>query len=137
MIISGFGFNKLLFKENFNYKSKNIYLILSIFFFSNIFLLINFFYPLNIYINTLLFFLPLIFIKYLDFQSLKKIFFFSIKFAIFFALLISYDNINRPDAGLYHYPFMSMLNSGALFSVRNLHFRLSYFNNSVFICRFQ
>jgi len=127
MVISGFGFNKLLFKENFNYKSKNIYLILSFIFFSNIFLLINFFYPLNIYINTFLFFLPLIFIKYLDFQSLKKIFFFSIKFAIFFALLVSYDNINRPDAGLYHYPFMSMLNSEKIiFGSANLHFRFAH-----------
>tara|TARA_A100001035_G_scaffold244646_1_gene212469 strand:+ start:302 stop:1918 length:1617 start_codon:yes stop_codon:yes gene_type:complete len=127
MIISGYVFNLVLFKENFNYKKKNIYLILSFIFFSNIFLIVNFFLPLNLLVNTLIFLIPLVFIKNIKILDIKKILIYSLKFAIFFALLVGYDNINRPDAGLYHFPYMSTLNSEKIiFGSANIHFRYAH-----------
>jgi len=127
MIISGYSFNKFFFKENFDYKQKNIYLIFSFIFFSNIFLILNFFFSLNIYLNTLIFLLPLVFIYKIKSKDIKKIILFSFKFTIFFILLVSFDNINRPDAGLYHYPYMNILNSEKIiFGSANLHFRFAH-----------
>lgn len=64
-------------------------------------------------------------------------------FSIFFALFISFDNVNRPDAGLYHLPLISILNENKIiFGSANLHFRFGHtsivqyleagFNNIIF-----
>ena len=73
------------------------------------------------------------------FENLKI----SLIFSILFVLLISYDNINRPDAGLYHLPFISILNENKIITgLANLHFRFGHtsilqyleagFNNFIF-----
>lgn len=46
---------------------------------------------------------------------------------MFSIFLIAYDNINRPDAGLYHYPFMKILNEHKIIlGSANLHFRFGH-----------
>ena len=58
-------------------------------------------------------------------------------------ILISYDNVYRPDAGLYHLPFISILNENKIIiGLSNLHFRFGHisivqylsasFNNHLF-----
>ena len=130
------------FFKNFN-SDKTVEYIISIIFLSNLFLILNFFTSLNKFINTLIFFIPLIYIFFLD----KKLIFENIKisliFSVFFVLLISFDNINRPDAGLYHLPYISTLNENKIIvGLANLHFRFGHtsilqyleagFNNFIF-----
>ena len=70
-----------------------------------------------------------------------------LKFAIICSLLgtiiISYDNVYRPDAGSYHLPFISILNENKIIiGLSNLHFRFGHisimqylsasFNNHLF-----
>ena len=141
MLILGKFIVSKLFKI-FN-TDKTIEYVLSIIFLSNLFLILNFFTSLNKFINTLVFFIPLIYIFFLDkkllFENLKI----SLIFSILFVLLISYDNINRPDAGLYHLPFISILNENKIIiGLANIHFRFGHtsilqyleagFNNFIF-----
>ena len=52
---------------------------------------------------------------------------FLISFAFFSVLIISFDTINRPDAGLYHFPFINILNDKQLIvGLSNLHFRYGH-----------
>ena len=42
-------------------------------------------------------------------------------------IIISFDTINRPDAGLYHFPFINILNDKQLIvGLSNLHFRYGH-----------
>lgn len=76
-------------------------------------LLTNFFFGLSILINTTIFILIIIYGFYRN--SFKKIFN-KINFkalvliSLFATILIFLSNSNRPDAGLYHFPFIKLLN---------------------------
>ena len=107
-------------------------------------LLINFFAPLNIIINSVILIFPLIIIfnnkeYYFSINFLKFVIFNSI---IVF-LLMAKSNIYRPDAILYHLPYINILNEEKIiFGLSNLHFRYahvsiiqyfsSFFNNFIF-----
>jgi hypothetical protein len=106
-------------------------------------LLLNFFTPLNKSINTFLFVLViLIFLIKIRITIAKKEIFFLINASIISFFLILLNNINRPDAGLYHLPYISILNEyKIIFGLNNLHARfghvsiiqyLSAFNNNYF-----
>jgi hypothetical protein len=106
-------------------------------------LLLNFFTPLNKNINTFLFVLViLIFLIKTKTTIKKKEIFFLINASIISFFLILLNNINRPDAGLYHLPYISILNEyKIIFGLNNLHARfghasiiqyLSAFNNNYF-----
>ena len=42
-------------------------------------------------------------------------------------VLIIFSNVNRPDAGLYHLPYVSMLNdSKIIIGSSNIHFRFGH-----------
>ena len=42
-------------------------------------------------------------------------------------LIISLDNTNRPDAGLYHLPYINILNeSNLIVGISNIHFRYGH-----------
>lgn len=113
-----------------------------IIFLSFIALLINFFFPLNLLVNNLIFFIGIlysIFIRNLIKKSIKISF---ITGFVSFLLLIL-DQSNRPDAGLYHLPYVSILNDNKIiFGLTNIHFRFGHtsilqylsaiFNNSFF-----
>jgi hypothetical protein len=91
-------------------------------------LLLNFFVPLNQLTNTLVYILIIIIFLFktkLNFN--KKIFFFLIISSLITFLLIIKSNVNRPDAGLYHLPYVSILNENKiLFGLSNIHFRFGH-----------
>jgi len=91
-------------------------------------LVLNFFVPLNSRINSIIYFI--IFISFL----IKKKFKLDTNFLNFLFvsslitfLLIIYSNINRPDAGLYHLPYISIINENKIiFGINNIHIRFGH-----------
>ena len=96
-------------------------------------LLLNYFFPLNKYLGTIFLFVSLI-IFYFFFNRYKKkveliLLIIFISFTTF--IFITSANINRPDAGLYHLPYISILQENKLIlGLTNLHYR--YGHTSVF-----
>ena len=123
----GFTFFSFFFKEKV---SKNNLLEIPLFgiiFLSFFAVTINFFFPINQIVGTLI----LIFGIFSFILALKNNYFIITKIFknIFISsfityLLISFSNIYRPDAGLYHLPFVSMINENKIIlgSV-NINFR--------------
>ena len=88
-------------------------------------LVLNFFLPLGKELNT---FILIIGITYLliirTLKYKKKEFFYILLSSVITSSLILYSNINRPDGGLYHLPYISYLNEHKLiFGLSNIHFR--------------
>ena len=108
-------------------------------------LLLNFFVPLNPKINSLLYtFIIIIFLfkTKLNFNKKSLVFLLISSFITF--LLLFKSNVNRPDAGLYHLPYISILNENKIiFGLSNIHSRFSHVsimqylsamnNNSLFL----
>ena len=88
----------------------------------------NFFYPLNIYVNSIILLLFLIiFIKYRKYYFNFKFLKFIIILSFLITILITESNVYRPDAGLYHLPFIGILNSEKIIiGLSNLHFRFGH-----------
>ena len=105
-------------------------------------LILNFFLPLSKEINTiiLIFGFVTFFLKRKKNFKKKEIYYLILSSVITSALII-YSNVNRPDAGLYHLPYISYLNENKIiFGLSNVHFRfgtvsimqyLSAINNNV------
>ena len=96
-------------------------------YFSFLALFVNFFAPLSVIINTLIL-LIISFIFFFKKKSFNKkellILFITIFFCFF---VITLDTINRPDAGMYHLPFIKILNEEKIiFGLANLHFRFGH-----------
>jgi hypothetical protein len=91
-------------------------------------LLLNFFTSLNQIINSILYFL-IVFIF-----AIKKGYFFDkrhVKFLLISSfitfLLIIYSTVNRPDAGLYHLPYTSLIQENKIvIGASNIHFRFGH-----------
>ena len=107
-------------------------------------LLLNFFFSLNKFINTIVLLIPLIIIlkKFSYFYNFNFLKFLIINSIIIF-LLIAKSNVYRPDAYLYHLPFIDILNHNKIIiGLSNLHYRFghisiiqyssSIFNNYIF-----
>ncbi len=120
-------------------------LIYGFIFLSFIALVLNFFFPLNKFINTIILLIPLIIIlrKFSYFFNLNFLKFLIINSIIIF-LLIAKSNVYRPDAYLYHLPFVDILNHNKIIiGLSNLHYRFghisiiqytsSIFNNYIFL----
>lgn len=127
LYISGLIFLKFLFKEK-----KNLNHIEAFFFgyilLSFLSLFFNFFAPLNKLNNTIILLL-LIILFFFTFKKnfSKKIFYLSIVIAFTSTILLYKSNIFRPDAGLYHFPFIKILNEEKIiFGLSNLHFRFGH-----------
>ena len=91
-------------------------------------LFLNFFLPLSQLINSLIYILVIIifFVKN-KFNINKKTLIFLIFSSSITFLLIIYSNVNRPDAGLYHLPYISILNENKIFfGISNIHFRFGH-----------
>ena len=122
-----YSYGHFLKYENFANKIENINdrSILGCIFLSFLVLLLNFFLPLNRELNTLLLVSGIIFMlvkRKSSFQ--KKEFFYIILTSIITSSLIIYSNVNRPDAGLYHLPYVSILNENKIIiGLSNIHFR--------------
>ena len=91
-------------------------------------LLLNFFIPLSPQINSLIYVLIIIIFllkNKLNFDANILIFLIIASLITFFLLIKS--NVNRPDAGLYHLPYISLLNENKIiFGLSNIHFRFSH-----------
>ena len=120
----GFIVNNNLNYNTYNYTKSLIFSIIIIFFLS---LLLNFYFPINNYIATLIPIFGLI----LSIKFRKLIFRFSFfKFLILISILVTLflieSNVYRPDAGLYHLPFIGIINSEKIIiGISNLHSRYS------------
>ena len=102
-------------------------------------LILNFFFKLDNILNLIIIFFPLIFFFKITKKRLKHTFILGI--ISFLTLILSHSN--RPDGGLYHLPFINILNDYKLsFGLSNLHFRFGHtsilqylsaiFNNIIF-----
>mgnify|MGYP001383325775 CR=1 FL=1 len=131
---------------NYNYYENGLY---GVIFLSFISLIINFFFPLNKIVGStiLVIGIVLFLIHFFSIQKKKGIIISIIISSLFTFLIISYSNINRPDAGLYHLPFNSILNENKIIvGLYNIHFRFAHtsiiqylsgvYNNFFFINEF-
>ena len=119
-------------KKNLDYFSSQ--LLYGLIIISFIALFLNFFFPLNKLLNTLILILPIFFlIKKKHIYFTKQFFLFLIISTIIITLLIYESHVYRPDAGLYHLPYIKILNDEKiLFGLSNLHFRYGHIYCSVF-----
>ena len=91
-------------------------------------LFFNFFTSLDKIFNTIIFLLPIIlFLFFFNKRFIKLFLLFSIPVSILLTLTMSYDGTYRPDAGLYHLPFISILNENKIIiGINNIHFRFGH-----------
>ena len=88
----------------------------------------NFLLPLDKIFNTLLLIFGLSFLAFIRKMNFKKKEFYYIFFSsIITASLLIYSNVNRPDAGLYHLPYVNFLNENKIiFGLSNINFRFGH-----------
>ena len=124
-IISPFGY---LFIKKHSFINFAIQLIYGVIIVSFVALFLNFFFPLNLLINTLILIIPiyLIFKNYSYFMS-KKFLLFVVFNGVIIFFLITNSTVYRPDAYLYHLPYIDTLNNEKIiFGLANLHFRFGH-----------
>ena len=116
------------FKKEKSFLNYSYYLIFSGIVVSLIALILNFFTSLNLTINSILIFLSLILIyKKRELFFKKDYILFCITCSLIVSLLIVFSDTYRPDSGLYHWPFVSILNNEKIiFGLSNLHFRFGH-----------
>ena len=121
---SGKFFNRVFFNEQKNFFEL---IIFGVIFLSFVALLINFFFSLNPFLNILFIVLPIIYYLIFENNDYKNDFIKIFILSILTVILISLENTNRPDAGLYHLPFINILNeSNLIVGITNLHFRFGH-----------
>ena len=129
LVIFSFGFvcSQTFFNEKIT--KDNVYEIplFGIIFLSFVVLVINFFFPINKIVGSFILIFGItniILISYKNNHLLKKIFKNIIIASFISYLIISFSNVYRPDAGLYHLPFISLINeSKIIFGSVNINFR--------------
>lgn len=92
-------------------------------------LFLNFFTALNPIINTAVFFIVLMFglFNMIKDKRILKLFYASLLVAGLSTLIISFDNIYRPDASLYHLPYTKIITEHKIiFGASNIHFRFAH-----------
>ncbi len=115
------------------YTSNYSYFFLSIIFGSVIisFLAVslNFFFPLDKTINSLIFLIILVSGIFIIIKN-KLVYYVivsSILISLISTIILSYDNIYRPDASMYHLPYTKIINdSKIIFGISNIHFRFGH-----------
>ena len=91
-------------------------------------LFLNFFIPLSLYVNSflILFALYFIFKDWNLYFSKNYLIFLLLTSSIIF-LLITNSHTYRPDSGLYHFPYINILNNEKIIlGIANLHFRFGH-----------
>ena len=96
-------------KKNLGYfSSQLLYGLITL---SFVALFLNFFFPLSKILNTLILIIPITLIFFFRKKYLNKQFLlFLISSGALITLLILESNVYRPDAGLYHLPYIKILN---------------------------
>ncbi len=142
LILNGISFKKIL---NFQDSSKNLLEagLYGIIFVSLTTFISNFFFKISSFVSIIILFLPIIFTFKEIIYKKKKIIFITILLGAVSSLIMYFDNTNRPDAGLYHLPFIKIINeSKIIIGSANLEFRYGHtsilqylsaaFNNLIF-----
>ena len=129
IIANGYISNYLIFKKKMNqfniYKDSLFGFVLIGF----IGLLINFFSPINKNISSIFLIISIFVFIYLFIKSEKKntILWILTYLTVTTFIIITFSNINRPDAGLYHLPYVKILNENKLIlGLTNLHYRFGH-----------
>ncbi len=137
------GYGKFFCRSfNINCSSLSLEIIFGCFFLGSLALVINFFFPINLIITNIILISGIILFFYYFKKINKEIKYFLIITLIAFITGI-YETSNRPDAGLYHLPYISILNENKIIlGLNNLHSRFGFtsffqytssvFNNSFF-----
>jgi len=121
LVFSGRFFLKIFYakseKSEFSLSEQGIFGLIFLSFLS---LFLNFFFKLDQNISSLVLIIPLIQFIF-EFKKLNIIFFkkflkHTILISLFCALFISFDNVFRPDAGIYHLPYVKILNDFKIFT---------------------
>ena len=113
--------------------------IFSFIFIGIIALVINFFLPLNKIVGSVFLIISILYFIFYFIKSKKKN---EIIYIIVFTTLISFiiltlSNINRPDAGLYHLPYISTLNENKIIlGLTNLNYRFGHISIFQYISAF-
>ena len=91
-------------------------------------LLVNFFFPLTQNINTIILGFGIILIfKNLSIYYNKQFLIFLLFSTLLITILILESNVYRPDAGLYHLPYIGILNEEKIIlGLSNFHFRYGH-----------
>ena len=133
-----------LIQKGNNIRSFSLQLIFSLIILSFFSLVLNFLTPLSKLVCSLFILVSLVLIVKFRHIFLKtKYLIFCFLSSIIIFLLIASSNVYRPDAGLYHLPFINILNhEKIIFGLSNLHFRYGHisiiqytsaiFNNIIF-----
>ncbi len=121
LVFSGrFFLNRLGSNFNKNEFSLSEQGLFGIIFFSFLSLLLNFFFKIDQVLSTIILIFPILqFIlefKKINSKFLIKLIKHTILIALISAIFISYDNVNRPDAGIYHLPYIKIINEFKIFS---------------------
>ena len=114
-LLVGKNFSKFLNTNKNTYYELSLTSLIGLISLSFIALIINFFLPLNQQTNTIILITLLVSILLTNRNFLKKIISKTILKFIFFStlgvfLMIVLSNINTPDAGMYHFPYVNILN---------------------------
>ena len=132
VILFGFGiiFNYLFLNDEDNHQ-RNIYEtgIFGIIFLSFFALFLNFFLPINKLVGSIILIVSTMSFFYFIYLYKKKLDLIFIILIVSFVsfTLITLSNINRPDAGLYHLPFVSLLHeSKIIIGSVNIHHRFGH-----------
>lgn len=114
--------------KKYDFHSQFYLYFIGIIFISFISLILNFFTPLTPLINSIVYIL--IIVAYTikkKFILNKKIINFLLVSSFVTFLLIIYSNVNRPDAGLYHLPYTSIVNENKIiFGLSSIHSRFGH-----------
>lgn len=117
-------FNEKISKNNISEKP-----LFGIIFIGFLTLILNFFIPINKIAGTIILLFGLLFLVKLtviDSQVNKKIIKNIIISSVITILLLSFSNIYRPDAGLYHLPYLSLINDNKIIiGAANINFRFA------------
>jgi hypothetical protein len=138
-IVHGDFFYRKILKHEITNVSNYELGLLGIFAISIYALILNFFFKLDNILNLIIIFFPLTLFLKITKKKIKH----SIILGIISFLTLILTHSNRPDGGLYHLPFINILNDYKLsFGLSNLHFRFGHtsilqylsaiFNNVIF-----
>jgi len=128
----------IYFHKGNNLISFSLQLIFGLIIISFFALFLNFFFPLSQILNSVFLLLSfLILFKYRKIYFSKNFFIFCTFSSFIIFLLITNSNIYRPDAGLYHLPFINILNEEKIIiGISNLHFRFGHISIIQYISAF-